>query len=212
MPSRPPATSEPAASDYSSLPGVHVTIDQVVAMNIRRWRKLLGITQEELAGRVGWTSTNLSAAELSAQEGKDKRRFDAHTLVTFARALEVSVPALLMPPEDDGIAKRYLFHSGAGDYSDCLQMSDLVTLIISEPWDDDSSQGQAYRSRYFTMLSTYLEVGRGEALASFAGDLTTAEKRKALYDRLSWQREALAALVTDIDQTIDAVADMGSMR
>jgi transcriptional regulator with XRE-family HTH domain len=211
-----PRSEDPAisqAGDYSGLPGVHVTIDQIVAINIRYWRRKAGLTQAELGERIGWTAANVSNAELSARDDKDKRRFDAHTLITLARALEISVPALLMPPEDDGIARRYQFHAGGREYaSDCLQMFHLMNLILSDPWAGDSPQDAAYRSRYATAVSTYLEAGRGEMLAAYAGDLTTREQQDRMLERLAWQREALAALVADIDQTVDAIVDSRSTK
>src|SRR5260221_186 len=103
-----------AVGDYSSLPGEHVSIDQVVAMNMRYWRRKAGLTQEELGERIGWTAPNVSAAEVSARARKDRRRFDAHILAALAKALGVPVAALFLPPEDDGVAKRYLFQAAPG--------------------------------------------------------------------------------------------------
>lgn len=202
-----PMSSEEPGSDHSSLPGVHVTVDQVVAMNIRYWRKKAKLTQEQLAELVGWSGANISAAELSANEGKDKRRFDAHTLITFAIALDVPLAALFLPPEDDGISRRYLFHADPGE---CRPMSDLVTLAISEPADDVGPAMDAYRVRYYGAVSRYADPRRGEQLAARMKGITTAEERKARLERLAWQREALAATVGDVDQLMDAIADMES--
>lgn len=200
-----PMSSEGPGSDYSSLPGVHVTIDQVVAMNIRYWRKKAKLTQEQLAELVGWSGANISAAELSANEGKDKRRFDAHTLITFAIALDVPLSALFLPPADDGISRRYLFLA-----DECRPMSDLVKLAISEPAEGVGSAMDAYRTRYFGAVSRYVDPRRAEQLAARLDGVTTAEERQIRIDRLSWQREALAAMVGDVDQLIDAIAEMGS--
>lgn len=198
---------EGTGSDYSSLPGVHVTVDQLVAMNIRYWRKKAKLTQEELAELVGWSAPNISAAELSAREGKDKRRFDAQTLVTFAMALEVPVAALLLPPEDDGIGRRYLFQAGPGEPQ---QMSDLVSFVNSEPAEDETPAMDAYRTRYYAAVSRYSDPRRGEQLAARMKGVTTDQERKHRLDRLAWQREALAATVGDLDQLMEAIVDMGS--
>lgn len=202
-----PMSPEGTGGDHSSLPGVHVTIDQLVAMNIRYWRKKAKLTQEQLAELVGWSAPNISAAELSANEGKDKRRFDAHTLVTFAAALDVPLSALFLPPEDDGISKRYLFHADPGE---CREMSDLVTLAISEPAEDVGPAMDAYKTRYYAAVSRYADPRRAEQLAARMKGVTTDQERKHRLDRLAWQREALAATVGDLDQIMDAIADMGS--
>lgn len=195
------------AGDYSSLPGEHVTVDQVVAVNVRYWRKAAGLTQKELGERIGWSHANLSAAERSAVEGKDKRRFDAHTLAALAKVLGVPIAALFLPPPDDGISKRYLFHAEPGE---CSQMSELATMLISDPVGDDTPVMNAYRERYLAMIMTYGDEERGGELMAHAGDLTTAAKRADRLERLRWQREALAALVSDIDRIADAIADAGS--
>ena len=160
-----------AASDYSALPGEHVSIDQIVALNIRYWRRKAGMTQEELGERTGWSAPNISAAELSATTGKDRRRFDAHTLVTFAQALGIPLAALLMPPPDDGIARRFEYHAEPGT---CSDMPVLASLLLSDPSDDDTPVMQDYRERYATMITRYLDPGRGHQLLSAAGDLSTA--------------------------------------
>jgi transcriptional regulator with XRE-family HTH domain len=198
-------TSDQPAGDYSGLSGVHVTVDQVVAMNVRYWRQKAEITQQELGERIGWTAPNVSAAELSADPAKDKRRFDAQTLVSVARALRIPLAALFLPPEDDGIARRYLI-----DVADeCLGMNELAAAIVSAPDDGDGPVITAYRERYLAVLTTYGDPGRGEQLARYMEDLTTASERAERLQRLRWQREALAATVVDIDRLVDTIADMG---
>lgn len=199
--------SSEAAGDYSSLPGEHVSIDQVVAVNVRYWRKAAGITQDELGERIGWTAANVSAAERSAVTGKDKRRFDAHTLTALAKALGVPIAAFFLPPPDDGITKRYLFHA---EPDACSQMSELATMLISDPTDDDTPAMNAYRERFMAMIMTYGDPGRGEQLIGYMEDLTTAELRETRLSRLNWQRDALAALVGDIDRIVDAIVDSRS--
>jgi hypothetical protein len=41
------------------------------------------------------------------------------------------------------------------------------------------------------------------------GDLSSAELREFRLERLRWQRSALAAMVDDIDQIVDAIVDTG---
>jgi transcriptional regulator with XRE-family HTH domain len=193
--------------DYSGLPGVHVTVDQIVARNVKLWRKLAGLTQGELGERIGWSAANVSAAELSAKDGKDRRRFDAHTLAAIAKALSVPIAALFLPPEDDGIACRYLIHADPGE---CSGMSELASLLISDPPDDDSPVSAAYRKRYAAVIAGYLDAERGEQLLEWSGGPGTPEEQAERLARLRWQREALAAMVGDIDAIVDAIADAGS--
>lgn len=193
----------PDISDYSGLPGVHVTVDQLVAMNVRHWRRKARITQEELGDRIGWTSANVSAAERSAKDGNDKRRFDASTLVAIARALDIPIAAFFLPPEDDGISRRYLFHAEPGS---CSSMAEMVSLLISDPSDDITPAMNAYRARYETVLTSYLDAERGEELAERLGAVSERDHAGRLA-RLRWQREALAAMVGDIDRMVEAFAD-----
>lgn len=195
------------ASDYSGLPGKHVTVDQIVAGNVRRWRRTAGLTQEELGGRIGWTAANVSAAERSADPDRDKRRFDAQTLAALALAFDVPIPALFLPPPDDGLTVRYEFHANPHV---CSDMAALVSLLISDPSDDVNPVMDAYRDRYMTVIATYLDAERGAQLASYLGDLTAAEERASRIQRLQWQREALVAIVGDIDGLVDAIAGAGS--
>lgn len=198
---------EAPASDYSGLPGVHVSADQIVARNMRHWRRVAGLTQEELGERIGWTAANVSAVERSADPGRDKRRLDAQAITGIAKALDLPIAALFLPPADDGIAVRYQFHA---DPHECSGMAELVSLLVSDPSEDDTPVMDAYRERYIAVLAAYLDPGRGEELAAYLGDLTTAEQRASRLERLRWQREALAAMVGDIDGMVDAITDAGS--
>jgi len=188
------------ADDYSGLPCEHVSVNQIVAINMRRWRRAAGLTQEELGNRIGWTGANISAAERSAEPGRDKRRFDADTLVALARALRVPLAAFFLPPDDDGIGKRYLFHP-LPDV--CEGMSVLVSMLVSDPGDDDPV---AYREAYVAAVDGYLDPVRGAELAAHRQGLDTAGQRKAVLERLRWQRDALASLVGDLDQMAESIA------
>src|ERR1700690_800863 len=90
-------------------PAEQVTVDQLVALNIRHWRNAAGLTQADLGGRLGWSAANVSAAERSADPARDPRRFDAQTLTEIALALGVPLAALFLPPGDDGERACYLF-------------------------------------------------------------------------------------------------------
>ena len=83
------------APQQEGIPAVPVTADQIVALNLRHWRRAAGMTQEEAGARLGWSDKNLSAAERSWDADRDRRRFDAQTLTEMALALGVPVAAFL---------------------------------------------------------------------------------------------------------------------
>jgi hypothetical protein len=127
--------------------------------------------------------------------------------------LKVPITAFFLPPPDDGISKRYLFHLPAelvGE--DCVQMGDLTALAMSEPWDEDSPVMNAYRDRYVSALQAWLPARIGEDLADARGKLTDAEFRARLLDRLQAQRSALAQVIGDIDRQVEAIAEHGGAR
>ena len=192
------------ADDYSGLPGEHVTANQVVAYNVAYWRKAAGLTQEQLGERLGgWSKVIVSAAERS-WDGKRVRQFTADDIVQLGRALGVPIAALFLPPEDDGITRRYLYHP-PGD--DCLGMWALFALLISNPSNEDTPEMSRYRERYVEAMNRYVDPGRGDELADYLEDLTTTERLAERLERLRWQRGALAALVDDLDRLGDSLAD-----
>jgi transcriptional regulator with XRE-family HTH domain len=182
-----------AGSDtYEELAGEHVTIDQIVAANIRHWRRAAKMTQEELGERIGWSAANVSAAERSADSGRERRRFDAHTLVSVAVALGVPLVALFLPPADDGAAKRYLFHNREQD-ADCLDMADLMYAVIPDNGDETPVMA-TYRDRFETAIGTYLDAGFGKQVGRFLRQATDAELRADRAHRLRLrQAEAFKA-------------------
>ena len=126
------------------IPDEPVTADQVVAGNIRHWRKAAGLTQEELGQRLGWSAANVSAAERSADGGKDRRRFDAQTLAELSLALGVPLAALFLPPPDEGERVAYRLAAGGRTWS----MNDLMQFVVMPDPAWDSPVLEAYRDRY----------------------------------------------------------------
>jgi hypothetical protein len=123
----------------------------------------------------------------------------------LARALGLPIAALLLPPEDDGVSKRYQFDTAEGD---CLGMASLLALVVSDPPpNDETALMDEYRERYQDALMRYFDYERGEELAAHLEDLASAERRKVRLERLRWQRGALAAVLDDIDRIVDAIAD-----
>ncbi len=197
-------------SAYSDLPGRHVTISQLVAYNMARFRKAAGLTQEELGERLGgWSGASVSAAERS-WDGKRIRKFDADEIVNIAVSLDVPVVALFLPPEDDGVDVRYLFDlpgESTVTSSNSRTTADLFMYLMSEPDDNDTPVARAYRQRYISGINTYLEVARGAELAGYLENLTAEDRLVERLVRLRGQYDALRGLLTDIDQLQEALTD-----
>lgn len=152
----------PGSDEYDELPAEDVTIDQVIAWNMRHWRRAGGMTQEELGRHIGWSAANVSAAERSVEEHRDKRRFDAQTITGIAAALCIPVVALFLPPEDDGRGKRYQWHTSRGRPRG---MASLMELVLHDN-DHETDVMDEYKARFRSFTAAYLgeewgaEVGR----------------------------------------------------
>jgi transcriptional regulator with XRE-family HTH domain len=147
----------PRSSGYAGLPAEDITIDQVVAWNMRHWRRSARMTQEELGERIGWSAGNISAAERSVEEHRDRRRFDAQTLAAIADALGIPIIALFLPPADDGSGKRYQWQAGGGKQRD---MAYLMRLAMHDS-NQDTGVMDEYRDRFRGAVTTYLDASWG---------------------------------------------------
>lgn len=125
-------------------PAEQVTVDQLVALNIRQWRTVAGMTQAELGERLGWSAANVSAAERSVSDTRDRRRFDAQTLTEVSLALGVPLAALFLPPADEGERARYRFAAIGRTWG----MGDLMELVVMPDTTDESPLMDAYRERF----------------------------------------------------------------
>jgi transcriptional regulator with XRE-family HTH domain len=123
-----------------------VSVDQLVALNMRHWRTAAGLTQAELGERLGWSAAVVSAAERSAVESRDRRRFDAQTLTELSLALGVPLAALFLPPPDDGERASYRFTAGGR----LRGMGELMEMVVMPDTVDDSPLLTAYRERFET--------------------------------------------------------------
>ncbi|TDC61696.1 hypothetical protein E1200_28425, partial [Actinomadura sp. GC306] len=79
---------------------VPATMNEVVAANIGQWRRVRGLPRAALADSLtALTGTPWTAGQVErAETFTPPRRFDADELFAFSRALDVPVPALLLPP------------------------------------------------------------------------------------------------------------------
>ena len=196
----------PAPANESVSPSRPVTINQVVAYNVARFRKAAGLTQEELGERLGgWTKAAVSAAERS-WDGKRIRQFDADTLTALAMALGVPLLALFLPPEDQGKG-ALLFHAherGAPSSS----MADLMALVMPDS-DDDTPVMHAYRERLVAAAGKYIDPDLGEDVKRWFQDATDAELRAQRLERIRWQREALLAAADDLARFASVIEQTG---
>src|SRR5580692_10112778 len=120
---------------------------------MRHFRRAADLTQDELGKRLGWSAANVSAAERSASDTRDRRRFDAQTLAEIADALGIPLIALFLPPEDDGYGHRYMLR--LGDDGEPRGMRDLQRVIMPD-WEDRSPAMESYRARLRSAVAYYL--------------------------------------------------------
>lgn len=190
------------------VPGQHVTLNQIVAFNMARWRKAAEMTQEELGERLGgWSNATVSAAERS-WDGRRIRQFDADDLLAIALALDVPLAALFLPPDDDGARVRYLFHAHEHGAS-CSDMGDLFGLLLPESTGDSKAEPK-WQAAYAAAVSRYQDPDRGEELVSYLDEMTSAQQRAERLERIRWEREAMLAVVADLDQMAGAIQSTGS--
>ena len=207
------------AGAYGNLPGRHVTINQIVARNLAYFRKVAGLTQEELGEELGWSKAVVSAAERS-WDSKRIRQFSVDDVLAIAMALNVPLTALFLPPEDDGVNVRYVFHVPDGEAAEpaassrspmltmqavCHGMHDLFNWILSDPGEEDEPAMTAYRTRYVSAFNAYLNADAGAEVADYIEDLTTEERMVSRLERLSGQYDALRGLLTDVDQLQEVI-------
>lgn len=77
-----------------------VTMNEIVAVNIGRWRRVRNLSPAALADALtSHTGTAWSGADVQDAEAfTPPRRFDADELLAFSLALDIPLPALLLPP------------------------------------------------------------------------------------------------------------------
>ena len=186
---------------------VHIDVDQIVAMNIRYWRRAAGMTQERLGELLGWSAANVSAAERSADEKRERRRFDAGTLTALSLALSVPLVALFFPPEDDGPERRYLFPALPGDPEGRNErdMADLLGLVVMTDSDDESDVMACYRHRFTGLVSFYLDSEWSRELARWLGRIESAELRAIRAAHLRSRRAALLQTAAELGELADAI-------
>jgi len=123
-----------------------VSVNDVVSMNLANFRKAAGLSQQELADRIGWLKSVISTAERS-WEARRKRNFTVGDLIDIASGLGIPTAALLLPPEDDGVAVTYMVDGLHGTGPQPLR--DLVPMVMadSSAYAGESAAVKEFRRR-----------------------------------------------------------------
>lgn len=162
-------------------PEREVTANMLVAYNMTRWRKASGMTQDALGEELGgWTKKAVSAAERS-WDGRRVRKFDADEIADLAAVFGVPIPALFLPPADDGEAVRYVIRRGGGT----VPAEDYFWSVMPEPdWETDAPAAVAYRQAVITATAVYAdgEEATEDLAAALSGLAAGAELKAALED------------------------------
>jgi transcriptional regulator with XRE-family HTH domain len=212
-----------AGKEYSDLPGEHITVNQVISYNMARYRKAAGITQDELAKRLnGWTPKTWSKAAVSAAErswdGKRIRQFDADLIYGLARAFDVPITALFLPPEDDGVERRYLidppYLTQGMNWAGCSNMHDLLTFVLSDSVDEDdiavhtydNAPMRDYRARLFAAVDFHYG-SEADAMFRTVGDLNDEQLVLYRLEKLRGQYDSLRGILGDLGKMHDNLVD-----
>ena len=98
----------PKSEDVTPLRHEHPpkSINQLIAYNMRRARKLRGVSQEQLGASLEgltdhkWSAAAVSAAERSYESGRRPRRFDASEIAALAQIFGLPISYFFIPPDD----------------------------------------------------------------------------------------------------------------
>jgi transcriptional regulator with XRE-family HTH domain len=131
-----------------------MTLNQVVAANLARYRKESGLTQRELGEMVGWSPVSVSEAERS-RDGRLHREFDADEIGSLALALGVPVIALFLPPPGDDETAR--FEAGAG----VMDAAAVMGALCYPDRQGTAPALEAYRDRFRDLAILYIATDPG---------------------------------------------------
>jgi transcriptional regulator with XRE-family HTH domain len=182
------------------VPGVHVTVNQVVAWNIAWFRKAEGLTQEQMGKLIGRSKRNVSADERS-WDGGHTREFNASEIAAYAVALGIPIGAFFLPPEDDGEDVRYVFRSHDQD-PDLLGMGDLMAMVM--PDNEGSSRAMdAYRRRMLATIRRYMGRTWADDFEYWMQNMTDSEIRAEQAEDFRADREALLRIAGKFSRAIE---------
>lgn len=167
-------------------------VNQVIALNMARWRKAAALKQQEVGDRLGWSAVIVSAAERSA-DGKRVRQFTAAEVVRIATALGVPLIALFLPPPGT---------RGPG-------MSELFARLLPET-PDSSPVMEAYRRALADAAAEHLDIPDAASLIAYLRDMTDPGQRHALAarrisDLRAFEREYRRRMRAYLEEQLDGL-------
>lgn len=161
------------------LPVRAVTPNMLVAYNMARWRQANGMTQPALGEELGgWTKGAVSAAERS-WDGRRVRKFDADEIADMAAVFRVPVPALFLPPPDDGESVTYVIDGDDGP----VPMDEYYSLLMPDlDWEADTPAAAAYQQAVITASAKYAGSDVAQQVADAAAAVAGEQVKGALED------------------------------
>jgi transcriptional regulator with XRE-family HTH domain len=201
---------QPDTEGAPGLPQREITANMLVAYNMAHWRKAIGLTQEELGNELTmytgrpWSKATVSAAE-RAWDGKRVRLFDTDELLALSVALQVPLSALLLPPADDGVSRRYAVkHSDDGEHG--LTMGDLIGYLVPEVSDDETGVLAEYSDRLEAAISVYYDSNLYHDLQKNRYGQPRSEALRRRRDELVERNNMLRALVFEAASEIEVIS------
>jgi F0F1-type ATP synthase membrane subunit b/b' len=145
-----------------------VTANRLIAYNLNYFRRVVGLSQQELGEPLGWSAASVSAAERS-WDGKRVKKFDADEIVQISGLLGVPLAALFLPPEDHGTAIHYVLNRPDRE---SLDLAELLADVFPSS-EGDSAAMDAYRRRVIAAGAT--KYGSDDNLQTAAKALAIAQ-------------------------------------
>ena len=157
------------------------TPNQIVAHNLRRARRLRGLTQEEAAERlepflgVRWSKATVSAAEQTYSRQERPRRFDPDEIVAFARAFKLPVGWFFLPPGPDTEGRPVLVRTPDSEREgQGLAPGTLIDLVLDVPAEMIERLGQLVGVLPERFKSRLLRQAQDRATGHYVAALTAA--------------------------------------
>jgi transcriptional regulator with XRE-family HTH domain len=186
-----------------------VTVNQIVAWNIAWLRREAGLTQQELADKLGWPQNKISEAERS-WSGKRTREFNAEELIAFSLAFDVPLNALFLPPLGDGKEGVYLIRPPGQKES--LGMGVLLGAVLFGDPEDASDGVTAYRRRLLAVVAEHFGPGWREEVARWLRDSAGADELRELAFHMRGDRARLEVGVDLLGEWADALEKTADER
>lgn len=187
---------------YFDLPKREITINQIVAWNMAYWRRHAGLTQEQLGKLIGWSKNVVSAAERSWDSDRP-RQFTADDMIALADALEVPLPGLFLPPDNDGGDCFHVFKV-QDDAGGERTMQDLVHWLVTDPGHDTDVMA-VYRRRYAAAFRLYAGPEFAEQVARGLREATGEELAIDRAAQIRARAEDLATAALEMRTIADAL-------